>query len=160
MFTTSKIKWFGTVIVAGILLLLAMLGGKWGTSYAADASINAAPYIDNIVPSAVPAGSPYIIMIISGGNFGTLADTRVRLKADEDGYDDLLLPLQVLPDGISVIISTDLLVVPKLYTVTVVKSTSGTVPTIPTIPPWDEVSNPVPFTVFEPTGIYLPIISK
>ena len=158
MFTKSKLKWFGSIILAGTLLVLALMGGKWGTTYAADSSINAAPYIDYIVPSEVQAGSPYFMMIIFGENFGTLENTRVRLTAI--GYDEMLPPTQVLPDGISVVIAADLLVVPKLYTVMVVKSTYGTIPTIPTIPPWDETSNPVPFTVYEPQYIHLPIIYK
>lgn len=157
MITTNKIKWFGSIILAGIILTLAMTGGKWGTSYSASASVDAIPVIDFIDPSSVLAGSPYIIMIINGENFGDMDDTRVRLTAV--GFDEILPPLTVLPDGISVVIPAELLIEPKLYTVTVVKSTVNTVPTIP-ITPWDEESNPVPFTVYEGQHIYLPLINK
>lgn len=157
MLATSKIKWFGSIILAGILLALALMGGNWGTNYTASASVNAAPFIESIYPSVVPAGSPDTTMIISGANFGNTTDTRVRLTGV--GVDLLLTPLQVIPDGISVSIMANLLVVPNLYIVTVVKTTSGTVPTIP-FPPGMEVSNPVPFTVYEPLFTYLPLIYK
>ena len=159
MFTRSKIKWLGTIILAGILLTLAMVGGNWGTSYSASASVDAPPYIDSIDPFAVQAGSPYIVVIISGGNFGTVRDD-VRVRLTGDGVDVMLEPMVVLPDGLSVAIDGPYLEVPRLYTVTVVKSTEHTVPTIPTIPPEDEVSNPIPFLVYEPLFQYLPVINK
>ena len=43
MLATSKIKWFGSIILAGTLLVLALMGGKWGTIYSASASVNVAP---------------------------------------------------------------------------------------------------------------------
>ena len=49
---------------------------------------------------------------------------------------------------------------PKLYTVYVVMSIPGTVPTDPFDPAWDELSNPVPFTVYEPVYQYLPIVVR
>jgi hypothetical protein len=156
MVNTSKIKWFGSIILAGTLLALALMGGKWGTDFSVNAGINLVPYIESITPSSVPAGSPYIIMIISGSGFGDMLDTRVRLTTE--GFDELFEPLQVLPDGISVMIPAQLLLEPKVYTVTVVWSS---VHTIPELPPteWDEESNPKPFTVFNPFT-YLPIITN
>ena len=159
MFTRSKIKWLGTFILAGILLTLAMVGGNWGTSYSASAYVDAPPYIDSIDPFAVQAGSPYIVVIISGGNFGTDRDS-IRVRLTGDGVDDMLEPLVVLPDGLSVAIDAPYLEVPRSYTITVVKSIYHTIPTIPTIPPSDEVSNPIPFLVYEPLFLYLPVINK
>lgn len=152
-----KIKWIGSLILAAALLWLAMVGGKWGISYAAEAGINVAPHIDAIYPSAVAAGSPDTIMIISGTNFGNMSDTRVRLYGI--GVDLFLTPKQVFSTGISVNITDTLLTDPILYIVTVVKSNIQTVPTLP-ITPHDEVSNQVNFTVFEPKFIYLPYISR
>ena len=54
MLATSKIKWFGSIILAGILLVLALMGGNWGTNYSASASVNAAPVINSIQPSDSP----------------------------------------------------------------------------------------------------------
>jgi hypothetical protein len=155
MVYTSKIKWFGSIILAGTLLVLAVMGGKWGTNFSASAGVNLMPYIESINPTSVPAGSPYKIMIIIGSGFGDMTDTRVRLTSE--GFDQLLVPLQVLPDGISVVIPADLLTEPKVYTVTVVWSS---VHSIPVLPPteWDEESNPKPFTIFSPFT-YLPIIT-
>ena len=160
MFTTSKIKWFGSIILAGILLVLAIFGGKWGTSYVAGASVNVAPIITAINPSSVPAGSPDTWLIIWGSNFGTLLDTRVRLTGV--GFDQLFTPREIRQDRIIVILPASLLVDPNLYTLTVIKSKYGTIPTIPTIPvpPDDEISNPVPFTVFERQLMYLPLMYK
>jgi TRAP-type C4-dicarboxylate transport system permease small subunit len=45
MLTTSKVKWFGSILLASILLILALIGGKWGTDYSASASVNATPII-------------------------------------------------------------------------------------------------------------------
>ena len=67
--TTSKLKWFGTIILAGILLGLGLIGGTWGTDYSASASVNAPPIIEYIIPEVVPYGSPDIRMIIHGFNF-------------------------------------------------------------------------------------------
>jgi hypothetical protein len=155
MFNAPKIKWFGSIILAGTLLILALLGGKWETTYSASAGVNLTPFIESVTPSSVPEGSSDFIMIISGSGFGDMTDTRVRLTAV--GFDELFEPLQVLPDEIRVVIPAELLTEPKLYTVTVVWST---VHTIPVVPPteWDEESNPKPFTVFIP--FYIPIMSS
>ena len=158
MLATYKIKWYGSLILAGVLLTLALTGGKWGTTYSARASVAVAPHIDSIIPSLVPAGSPDIVLIITGSNFGDSTDTRVRLVENE--VDILLEPLQVLPDGISVIIADTLLVDPTLYSITVVKSTKHTIPTIPILPPWDEESNPASFFVYGPSFIHLPIVTN
>jgi hypothetical protein len=155
MFTTPKIKWFGSIVLAGTLLVVALMGGKWGTTYSASASVNVAPVIVSIDPSAVPAGSPDTTMIIIGSNFGDMTDTRVRLTGI--GVDLLIEPLEVLPDGLSVIIPDTLLTAPTLYIITVVKSTPHSIPTIP-ITPWDEESNPVPFFVYGVSNLHLPII--
>ena len=155
MLTASKIKWFGSLTLAGILLVLALLGGNWGTNYSASANVNATPVIDYIQPSAVPAGSPDRVMIIFGSNFGNLQDTTVRLVGG--GIDKTIDPMVVTPNGISVQITADLLDVPTIYQVTVIWSDFNTVPTVP-VTPHDFESNPVPFTVYEGKFIYLPIV--
>jgi hypothetical protein len=156
----SKFKWLVTFILAGSLLMLALGGGNWGTSYSASASVNVPPIIDSINPSAVAAGSPNTTMIISGSNFGNTIDTRVWITGT--GLEDILTPAAVIQDGMSVVISDTLLVFPNLYIIRVIKSVSGGSPTIPTIPnpPDTEISNPVPFVVFEAKYFYLPILSK
>ena len=157
MLATSKIKWFGSIILAGIFLVLALIGGNWGTSYSASASIAAAPIITSIRPSTVPAGSGNTIIIITGSNFGNLV-TPIQVRLTMVGIDRLLTPLQVVPNGISVIIPADMLTVPALYTLTVLKSNFGTIPTIPT-PPDVEISNPLPFMVYR-DAFYHPIINR
>jgi len=157
MFSSSKIKWFASIILAGIFLALGMMGGNWGTSYAADASVNLAPVIDKITPSSAPVGSPYVVVIIDGSGFGTIFNTAVYITAI--GFEDVLTPSFILPDGISVVIPAELLIEPKLYMIYVVRSNANTVPSIPLVPPWDEVSNPAPFTVYEPVYQYLPIVT-
>jgi len=156
MLATTKIKWFGTIILAGILLVLAMMGGNWGTDYTANASVNVAPIITAISPSSVPAGSPNTWLTIWGSNFGNLDDTRVRLTTGV-GFDQLIDLRDIRQDRIIVIIPAYLLVDPTLYTLTVVKSTPGTVPVLP-ITPYDEESNPVPFTVYETLVLYFPLM--
>ncbi len=157
MLATSKFKWFGSIILAGIVLVLALTGGEWGTSYSANASVNVAPFIDNIVPSAVPAGSPTKLLVINGSNFGNVIDTRVRLMGTVD--DQLFTPVTIGQGRITVNIPADLLDVPIVYSLTVVKDPSGTIPTIP-IPPGTEISNPVPFTVYEPIYYYFPLLFR
>jgi len=157
MFAPSKIKWLGSLILAGTLLVLAFMGGNWGTNYSASASVNADPHIDYIQPSAVPAGSPDRVMIIFGSGFGNNDDTSVRLLGG--GIDETIDPIAVLPNGISVKITADLLDLPTVYLVTVLWSDYNTVPTVP-VTPHDHESNPVPFTVFEGKLIHLPIISN
>ncbi len=110
-------------------------------------------------PFAVQAGSPYIVVVITGGNFGTDRNS-VRVRLIGDGVDVMVEPIVVLLDGISLAIDAPYLELPRLYTLTVVKSTKQTVPTIPTIPPVDEASNPIPLVVYEPLFLYLPVINK
>ena len=87
MFSSLKIKWFASIILAGIFLALGMMGGNWGTSYAADASVNLAPVIDKITPSSAPVGSsPYVVVIIDGSGFGTIFNTAVYITAI--GFED------------------------------------------------------------------------
>ena len=157
MLATSKIKWFGSLILAGTLLVLAFMGGNWGTNYSASASVYATPHIDYIQPSEVPAGSPARVVIIAGSNFGNSQNTTVRLVGV--GVDKTLTTIVVTPNGISAQITADLLVAPTIYQVTVIWSPNNTVPTIP-IYPGDLESNPVPFTVYQGHILYLPIVSK
>lgn len=145
------------MILAGVLLTLALMGGKWGTRYSANASVVVAPHIESIVPSLVPAGSPDTTLIIIGSNFGDKSDTRVRLTGV--GVDKILEPIDIVPDGMSVLITDTLLVDPTFYIITVVKSNKPSIPTIP-ITPWDEESNPAAFFVYGASYIHLPIITK
>jgi hypothetical protein len=156
---TSKYKWIVSVLVGVILLALALMGGKWQISYAADAKINADPIIDFIIPSAVPAGSGNVILIISGENFGESEEfDRIWIK-DAD-HDYTAAPLAVLPTGISVVITDTLLVEPNLYSIAVVQSNGLSIPPIPPNPIYDKVSNFVDFLVFEAKYEYLPLINK
>jgi hypothetical protein len=153
MLTRSKMKWMGTILVAGIALALALMGGKWGTSYAADAGVNIPPTITKLIPNAAPVGAPNKYITITGSGFGTIANTAVRVKGTT--IDEYLTPLTVLPDGLIVLFPPSLFTHETVYLVTVVLY-SGT---IPTIPPFEE-SNPLPFTVYTPKNIYLPIVAQ
>jgi hypothetical protein len=157
MFATSKIKWFGSIIFASFLIALALTGGNWGTNYAAGASINANPIINEIFPSKVPAGSPNTVIVVSGSGFGDVTNTGVRLL--NSGYDNILHPIQVYPDALSVTVPDTLLTVPTTYILSVVRSTYPSVPTIPLIPAWDVESNSLPFVVFQAKYLYLPIVT-
>lgn len=151
MLAISKNKWLGTIFLAGVLLVLAVVGGKWGTNYTANASVNVAPIIDYIDPSRVPEGSPNTILLINGANFGGLTDTYVRLTGI--GVDVLLAPVAISPTAINVLIPAYLLAAPNLYTITVIKVSGGTVPI-------EEPSNPVDFTVYEVLEYFFPIIYR
>jgi hypothetical protein len=157
METNGKIKWIGSIFLGCFLLVLALMGGNWGSSYSAEAGVNAPPVIYVLIPDAAAAGSPDKTIIISGSNFGDETDTAVRIRGTI--IDEILYPEVVYPDGLSVILSADLLADPTAYLITVVKSTVHSVPTIP-ITPWDEYSNTKTFTVFTPSYTYLPIIDK
>ncbi len=157
MVATSRFKWFGSIILASFLLILAVTGGKWGTDYSASAGVYPAPFIELIIPTAIPAGSPDRLVLIIGSNFGDMNDTRVRLTGT--GVDVLLVPQEIYQDGIAIIITDTLLTEPQQYILTVAISYRGTIPTIP-FPPDVVVSNPVPFTVFVSLSEYLPIINK
>jgi hypothetical protein len=156
MLTKTKIKWGVSIILAGILLALALVGGQWGTSYAANDGISAVPHINFIVPSAVKAGSPATLVFISGTDFGTTDDTGVRLVGD--GVDEILDAF-VTANGIWVDIKADYLLNPITYQLSVVMSTVHSSPTTP-ITPWDVESNAVPFRVYTAHYIYLPIVTR
>jgi hypothetical protein len=158
MFTISKIKWIGSLSLAGIVLLLASLGGNWGTDYTASANANLAPHIDYIDPQGVPSGSGDIVMIISGSNFGNMNDTAIRLTSA--GYDVMHSPLFVSSTGISLNISHTLLAFPTTYDVTVYTSSKPSIPTLPIWPTYDTPSNTVHFIVYSPESSFLPIIAK
>lgn len=157
MLTYTRIKWIAGVALAGILLVLAMIGGKWGTTYDANASINAIPVIYQIFPSRIMAGSGTTTLVISGANFGDKNTTRVRVVGT--GVDLLREPIQVLTGGVSATISDTLLVSPTVFEITVVKSSVESIPTMP-ITPWDEESNAVALIVFEANRSYLPLIKR
>ena len=59
-------KWLGTIVVASILLILALMGGTWGTSYAAQThEAVVVPVINTIDPTRVLAGGSDLLMTIS-----------------------------------------------------------------------------------------------
>jgi hypothetical protein len=157
MFAPIRTKWLGSIILASVLLALAFMGGKWGTNYSASAGVNADPVINYIQPSAVPAGSPATVMIIAGSNFGDQINTKTAVRLS--GVVKPINPMVVTPNGISVLIPANLLGVPTVYLVTVIRSDNNTIPTIP-IQPGDHESNAVPFKVYQAQFIYLPIIIR
>ncbi|OGN98614.1 MAG: hypothetical protein A2Z71_11040 [Chloroflexi bacterium RBG_13_50_21] len=161
MLATNKIKWSISIILGGLLLVLALIGGNWGTSYAASAPDCAVPSITLVNPSVVPSGSPDTVIVITGSNFGNIDDTRVRLQGS-GGLDVILTqPLAVYPTALSVTVTDTLLTEPNLYILTVVKSCHAppTIPVLPLFPDWDVESNEVPFTVYAAEYFYLPIIA-
>jgi hypothetical protein len=160
MILPYRIKWFVSVLLALGVLALGLVGGSWGTSYAANTE-KLAPYIDKIEPAKVKVGTSYIVMIITGSGFEINKNARVRLTAV--GIDEILdAPITTLPDAISQLIPGTYLAEPRTYDLYVVQS-GADIPTIPTIPIWpgvDEVSNPVPFIVYQPELIFIPILNK
>ncbi len=159
MISTARVKWLVSILLAACVLVLALLGGKWGTSYAAENSLALAPHIDRIQPAAVRVGSPDVVMIVTGSGFEINKNPRVRLTTP---LTDVVLaaPLQILPNALSQLIPGSYFTEPITYTLTVVQSNPGTVPTIPIDPDYDEVSNPVPFKVYEPLLIYISLVHK
>ena len=155
---TTK-KWVVSILLACLVLILALAGGRWGSSFTASANVNAAPLIDTIDPTSVLVDSPDTTITIQGLNFGNSEDTRVWIS--EGGVNELLVPLTITPVQITVVLTADLLDRPAYFAVRVIKSTSGSPPTIPTIPtpPDEEISNTVYFTVWSPY-IYLPLIQQ
>ena len=151
MITTSKIKWLGSIILASILLVVALMGGNWGTIYSASAEVTAAPQVSYISPSFIRVGSPDTLVTIHGSNFGNLSNTRVRLIGS--GVNLLLTPVTVSSNKITVIIPSYLLTVHHLYFLRVEVTSGGTVPIIQT-------SNWVPLIVYPPIFYYLPIVHK
>ena len=158
MSVTSKIKWLASIVLAAVLLTLALMGGKWGTSYAANAGVYVAPIIDVIRPNWAPVGSPDKLVIITGSNFGNDPND-VRVRVTGTFTDCLIAPLQVIDTGISFVITDTLLIEPAAYSLMVMKSTIHTVPILP-IPPNMEISNPVDFYVIVPITVYLPLATK
>jgi hypothetical protein len=160
MLTSYKLKWLGSITLSSVILVMALLGGDWGTNYTANASVNANPIIYLVQPSKVPARSPDRVIIISGLNFGTTADTGVRLTGD--GFDNILYPITVEPNALSVTVEDIYLTVPTAYTLTVVISGRPEGHTLPELPLWpfDLQSNPLSFSVFQAEEYFLPIIKR
>jgi hypothetical protein len=157
MFTTSRIKWIGTIILAGLLLIVALLGGKWGSSYSASAHVYTTPNIYSIIPVFVPEESPDTPMTISGNNFGSMDVTRVWISkgcfAPTPGcFPEELDPSAVSPTQVSVTIPASYLVSPAIYWLQVVVYVGETVP-------FGNYSNPALFIVGHPDH-YLPLIQK
>lgn len=152
-------KWFATISLAIMILILAIIGGKWGSSYSVSASPNIAPVIDSISPALVEVRSPDTQITITGSNFGNQEDTGVFIYGG--GYYRLLPPADTItPNYMTVVITDTLLVSPINFILQVVKTTDGTPPISPTLPhPNEEVSNPVRFSVWSP-DTYFPIIQK
>ena len=145
MVISSKLKWFGTIILAGIILGLGLIGGNWGTDYSASASVYASPQIEYIIPEVVPFGSPDIQMIIHGLNFGPEADTQVWLTKRNNTFE--LTPITFSPTELTVTIPSSLLELPALYRVQVAIYVGASVP-------GDMLSNSVHFFVYSPETYY------
>ncbi len=157
MLPTSKTKWLFSFILAGILLALALFGGKWGTTYAAADQVNLLPQINYIVPNQIKAGSTDTMIFVSGSGFGNNNDTGVRIQGN--GVDKMFYGL-VQPNGIWVTISAQYLVNPIVYGVTVVYSVPQTMPTVPPDPLYDVESNSVPLRVYINQYFQLPVLYK
>ena len=155
MLATSKIKWLASIVLAVILLIQSLLGGNWGTNYSANAGVNAVPHIDSIVPNFALAGEPDKLVLINGSGLGTIDITRVRITGL--GVDQLITPITVLEDGISMVIPDTLLTDPTLYIITVVESITNTIPTLPPTE-WDVESNPLPFFVYGASYLLMPLM--
>ncbi len=157
MFTKSATKWLFSFILAGVLLALALFGGTWGTTYAADDQVNLLPQINYIVPNQILAGSPATMIFVNGSGFGDNNNTAVRIQGN--GVDKVFYGL-VQANGIWVTISAADLVNPTIYGVTVVMSTVDSLPTIPFLPEWDVQSNSVPLRVYVNQYFQLPLMYK
>jgi hypothetical protein len=159
MLTANKIKWLGSIILAGVLLVLALMGGDWGTNFTASASANADPIIYLIQPSTVPVRSPSRVIVVSGLNFGTRDDTAVRLSGG--GIDNILYPINVQSNGLSVTVEDIYMTESTVYSLTVVISGRPDGHTLPELPLWpfDLQSNALDFTVFQAEEYFLPMIS-
>ncbi len=158
MRSAAKIKWLVSILLAGIVLVLALLGGDWGTTYNAEASTNA-PVITSITPMWEFVGTQSFFMVISGSDFGT-STQNVRVHIIGNGVDDLIEPYRVLDNGMSVTISASYMTAPNLYSITVIKSTKPSIPTLPIWPVIDQESNAATFTVVAPQRFYLPVVDK
>ena len=158
MSATSKLKWTGTILVAGVVVAMALMGGKWGTSYTAKASVNADPIIYDLIPDAKPVGSDDSTAIIVGANFGDLSNTGVWFKGTFN--DEVLEVIYVDPNAISFVIPASLMDVEDIFSVRVIVSNCSSIPTVPPYPGCDKYSNPAPFKVYIPKPLYLPFVTK
>jgi hypothetical protein len=157
--STASRKWIVSLILGGILVALALFGGKWQATYAANAGINQIPVIDHIEPAAIAAGSGDMMLIIFGSNFGESEDyDRVWLR--DQTHDDYITPTNVIPDGISVLIPASFFTTPTTYTVTVVQSNGQSIPRNPPWDPYDHPSNSVDLVVYTPRHTFLPFADK
>jgi hypothetical protein len=157
MLATTKIKWLTSIILAGILLGLALMGGKWGTSYAAT-SDGPSPIIYSVLPPKVPVRSLDKVIVVAGLYYGGNTNTGVRLQGNN--FDKVLHTIAVQDNAISVLVTDTLMTEATVYTLTVVRSDADTVPVIPLVPPYDHESNPLDFTVFQAEEYFLPIIRR
>jgi hypothetical protein len=157
MSTTNRIKWLGSILLAGVFIALAFfMGGNWGSDYSASAQTIPIPHINAIFPSSVSARSADILMAINGTNLQSgVLSSRVRYLGN--GIDEILIPSLITPAWIYVYIPAANMIKPGAYLVSVVISEANTVPTIP-ITPWDVESNRVPFLVKFP--FFMPIMFK
>ena len=156
MLTTTKIKWLGSIVLASVLLALAFMGGSWGKVNSADASVNADPIIYLVQPARVPVRSPDKIIVVSGLNFGGPVNTGVRLQGNN--IDIVLQTIAAQDNGISALVTDILMTESTVYTLTVIRSDPGSVPSIPLVPPYDRESNPLTFTVYQAEEFFLPLI--
>ena len=123
MLTTTKFKWLVSIILAGTMLVLALMGGEWGKNYTANAQVENAPIIYAVLPPSVPVRSPNRIIVVAGLYFGDEIDTWVRLNGN--GVDVVLRPVGIEPGGVSVIVTDTLMTETVVYSLTVVKSDSS-----------------------------------
>jgi hypothetical protein len=159
MFLKSSKTWLGTIALASILMMLAIFGGNWGTSYAKPSEPAAAPVITSIDPKYVHVTSGNTLMVIRGTNLGTQDVTRVRFYQWDSSVVYELVPQHVQSELIVVEIPGNMTDQPHKYNVmVVVYSSTPTVPTLPTIP--GQNSNLAVFSAFEPIYYYLPCIHR
>ncbi|MDO8969625.1 MAG: IPT/TIG domain-containing protein [Saprospiraceae bacterium] len=153
MLSKTNKTWLGTIGLASILMLLAIFGGTWGTSYAASSEASAAPVITSIDPVKMPVSGSGVHMVIRGSNFGTLSGTHVWVLQWGGPAKEMVI-LSILSDLIVIDVPGSMTNQPNRSDVGVVTgSGSSTVPTIPTIP-----VRKFTFWVYLPT--YLPMLSR
>ena len=162
MLSTPKIKWLVSIILAGILLVLTLTVGDWGTNYSANAMGVPVPIINSILPSRMPVRSPDKVVVIGGSIFGTENDTAVRFSEVGGGFDQTLHPPEVYEYGTSVNVTSTMMTEATVYTVTVIISGRPEGVTIPELPVWsfDLVSNELTFTVFQAQETFLPLMNR
>lgn len=172
----SPYNWAKAILFGSILLALALTGGNWArTSAASPSAVAAPPTIASISPTFLNRSAADTPMVITGTNFGTLANTRVRFYqwGGNDNNPIELTPLAVNPGSIALNLPSTILVNPNKFSVVVIVYTVPlppvpTVPAIPPVPPypvtpvqpiltvtpWELMSNPAIFNVLRP--LYLP----